>query len=376
MAKNSKNLLKLSVLCLIFMFAGVLFLLVYPLLTSGDKALDEQIFVDNGRKPLDGFLVDGNANTLYPFADDTVLQVSSGTVEYLNMQGVSNRSQPVQLNKPQVVNNLKYAVIYDEGGTNYYLFDRYGLVYRAKAKDSIQGASLSADGHVALIMQGDKSKGAVRLMSPEGKHLFDYDIKDRQNSGYLLGAAFSQDGNFLDLSLLNTDGVKMYPLLTRFSLNTLKVVVNYQISYNGALPLILQSRVNSLVLLSESDVFHLVNRKFKRWFSLAELKEAREVHNGIALLASRTFQGSLRLYYVDTSDAEPNENNSVAVGNNPEKLITNANYATLHDGNTVYRINMSNFKSEKFKVSSNIIRLALDSRNRLIIVTENKVLRV
>ena len=102
MAKNSKNLLKLSVLCLIFMFAGVLFLLVYPLLTSGDKALDEQIFVDNGRKPLDGFLVDGNANTLYPFADDTVLQVSSGTVEYLNMQGVSNRSQPVQLNKPQV----------------------------------------------------------------------------------------------------------------------------------------------------------------------------------------------------------------------------------------------------------------------------------
>lgn len=376
MADRSKNLFKLSILCLLVMLATLAFLLIYPLLVPGKHALDEQIFLDNAKKPLDGFLVNGNAASLYPFTDDTVLQLSTDSVEYLNMQGQSNKTVKVNLAKPQLVSNKNFAAVYDLGGQNYYLFDRYGLVYKAKAKASIQSVRLANDGHLALIMQPDKSKGSLRLMNPDGKHLLDYDIKDRQNAGYLLSAAFSSDASYLDLSLLNTDSVKLYPLITRFSLKTLKVLVNYQIDYNGALPLILQSYANSMILLSESDVYHLVDQQFTRWFSIAELKEAREVLHGIAILAAKTFQANLKLYYVDLTDSEPTESNSIELGTNPDSLICSRTHAAVIDGQQVYRVNMSTMRSEKFQLSSKIVRIALDSQNRLIIVTDNKVIRV
>ena len=191
-----------------------------------------------------------------------------------------------------------------------------------------------------------------------------------------MSAAFSSDASYLDLSLLNTDSVKLYPLITRFSLKTLKVLVNYQIDYNGALPLILQSNANSMILLSESDVYHLVDQQFTRWFSIAELKEAREVLHGIAILAAKTFQANLKLYYVDLTDSEPTESNSIELGTNPDSLICSRTHAAVIDGQQVYRVNMSTMRSEKFQLSSKIVRIALDSQNRLIIVTDNKVIRV
>lgn len=376
MADKSKNLLKLSVLCLLVMLATLAFLLFYPLLVPGNHTLDEQIFLDNAKKPLDGFLLDGNAQSIYPFTDDTILRISPDSVEYLNMQGQSNKIVEVSLTKPMLVSNQNFSLVYDLEGQNYYLFDRYGLVYKANAKAPIQAVRLAKDGHVALIMQTDNSKGSLRVMNPNGKHLFDYDIKDRENSGYLLSAAFSNDSAYLDLSLLNTDSVKLYPLVTRFNLKTLKVVVNYQIDYNGALPLILRSSANNMILLSESDVFHIVNQQFVRWFAIAELKEAQEVLRGIAILASKTFQANLKLYYVDVTDNEPSESNSVELGNSPESLICNNSYAAVIDGQQVYRVNVATMRSEKFRLSSPIVRIALDSQNRLIIVTENKVIRV
>lgn len=376
MADKSKNLLKLSVLCLLVMLATFSFLLLYPLLVPGNHTLDEQIFIDNAKKPLDGFLIDGNAKSIYPFVDDTLLQISPDSVEYLNMQGQSNKVVPVNLTKPSIVANHNFALVYDLEGRNYYLFDRYGLVYKANAKAPIQAVSLANDGHVALIMQGDNGKGSLRLMNQDGKHLLDYDIKDRENSGYLLSAAFSNDASYLDLSLLNTDGVKLYPIITRFSLKTLKVIVNHQIDYNGALPLILRSSANNMILLSESAAFHLVNQQFTRWFAIAELKEAQEVLRGIAILAAKTFQANLKLYYVDITDSEPSESNSIELGNSPENLICNNSYAAVIDGQQVYRVNVSTMRSEKFRLASSIVRIALDSQNRLIIVTENKVIRV
>lgn len=376
MIKNSKQLLNLSVFCFVVMTAAVLFLFVYPFFAPNADSLDQQSFIDNGTKPLDGFIVDGNAESLYPFTDDTVLQVSANSVEMLNMQGMSNASQSIDTKEPKLVSNLNYALIYDNKGLNYYLFDRYGLVYSAKAKAPIYGARLANDGHVALIMQTENSKGSLRLMAPNGKHLFDYDIKDRQNSGFLLSAAFSNDGNYLDLSLLNTDGVKTYPLVTRFSMKSLKVVANYQIDYNGSLPLLLRGSENNLLLLSNSQAFHLLNQEFKQWFTIAELKEAVETLNGIAILAAKSYQGDLRIYYVDATDSEPRDSNSVPIGNDPKLLVSNRTHVALCDTDTAYRINMQNMKLESFKLNSEVIRVGIDSKNRLTIISKNKVLRV
>lgn len=368
---------------LLLIFASILLVLLAVLLIwlsqTGQEpfgAQDNRSAVDN---PVDGFLLDKiDASSLTPFGDAYVLRLNPNRLSVINLEGAEEYSFNIRSESPQVATAGDYALVFERDGYDYYLAKPQGVIYEGKTQDPIVEGQVSLDGQVALILDSPETRGVLRLMDTDGRHLLDYRLRDRLRSGQLIRANFAQDEPIVDLALLNTDGSSPRPLIHRFDIETAKLNEIYQIDANEVLPIIAQGVGGDLLAIGPQSVYRLEGDSIVPWLKAARIQAALPCQNGAAMIASESFDGVTRLYYLKFSDSSTqlNELPSVVVGDAPQLFVTRNNYVAVAEGSVLHVVNVNTMATERVDLGSNIVQISLDDRGRVLVVTQDRVMRV
>lgn len=368
---------------LLLVFASILLVLLAVLLIwlsqTGQEpfgAQDNRSAVDN---PVDGFLLDKiDASSLTPFGDAYVLRLNPNRLSVINLEGAEEYSFNIRSESPQVATAGDYALVFERDGYDYYLAKPQGVIYEGKTQDPIVEGQVSLDGQVALILDSPETRGVLRLMDTDGRHLLDYRLRDRLRSGQLIRANFAQDEPIVDLALLNTDGSSPRPLIHRFDIETAKLNEIYQIDANEVLPIIAQGVGGDLLAIGPQSVYRLEGDSIVPWLKAARIQAALPCQNGAAMIASESFDGITRLYYLKFSDSSTqlNELPSVVVGDAPQLFVTRNNYVAVAEGSVLHVVNVNTMATERVDLGSNIVQISLDDRGRVLVVTQDRVMRV
>lgn len=368
---------------LLLIFASILLVLLAVLLIwlsqTGQEPFggqDNRSAVDN---PVDGFLLDKiDASSLTPFGDAYVLRLNPNRLSVINLEGAEEYSFNIRSESPQVATAGDYALVFERDGYDYYLAKPQGVIYEGKTQDPIVEGQVSLDGQVALILDSPETRGVLRLMDTDGRHLLDYRLRDRLRSGQLIRANFAQDEPIVDLALLNTDGSSPRPLIHRFDIETAKLNEIYQIDANEVLPIIAQGVGGDLLAIGPQSVYRLEGDSIVPWLKAARIQTALPCQNGAAMIASESFDGVTRLYYLKFSDSSTqlNELPSVVVGDAPQLFVTRNNYVAVAEGSVLHVVNVNTMATERVDLGSNIVQISLDDRGRVLVVTQDRVMRV
>ena len=368
---------------LLLIFASILLVLLAVLLiwlSQTDQepfgGQDNRSAVDN---PVDGFLLDKiDASSLTPFGDAYVLRLNPNRLSVINLEGAEEYSFNIRSESPQVATAGDYALVFERDGYDYYLAKPQGVIYEGKTQDPIVEGQVSLDGQVALILDSPETRGVLRLMDTDGRHLLDYRLRDRLRSGQLIRANFAQDEPIVDLALLNTDGSSPRPLIHRFDIETAKLNEIYQIDANEVLPIIAQGVGGDLLAIGPQSVYRLEGDSIVPWLKAARIQSALPCQNGAAMIASESFDGVTRLYYLKFSDSSTqlNELPSVVVGDAPQLFVTRNNYVAVVEGSVLHVVNVNTMATERVDLGSNIVQISLDDRGRVLVVTQDRVMRV
>lgn len=368
---------------LLLIFASILLVLLAVLLIwlsqTGQEPFggqDNRSAVDN---PVDGFLLDMiDASSLTPFGDAYVLRLNPNRLSVINLEGAEEYSFNIRSESPQVATAGDYALVFERDGYDYYLAKPQGVIYEGKTQDPIVEGQVSLDGQVALILDSPETRGVLRLMDTDGRHLLDYRLRDRLRSGQLIRANFAQDEPIVDLALLNTDGSSPRPLIHRFDIETAKLNEIYQIDANEVLPIIAQGVGGDLLAIGPQSVYRLEGDSIVPWLKAARIQAALPCQNGAAMIASESFDGVTRLYYLKFSDSSTqlNELPSVVVGDAPQLFVTRNNYVAVAEGSVLHVVNVNTMATERVDLGSNIVQISLDDRGRVLVVTQDRVMRV
>lgn len=353
-------------------------LLIWLSMTGQDPfgGQDERTAVDN---PVDGFLLDKiDAASLTPFGDAYVLRLNPNRLSVINLEGAEEYSFNIRSESPQVTTAGDYALVYERDGYDYYLAKPQGVIYEGKTQDPIIEGQVSLDGQVALTLDSPETRGVLRLMNTDGRHLFDYRLRDRLRSGQLIRANFAQNEPIIDLALLNTDGSSPRPLIHRFDLETAKLSEIYQIDANEVLPIIAQGVGGDLLAIGPQSVYRLEDNLVVPWLKAAHIQAALPCQNGAAMVASETFDGVNRLYYLKFSDTftQLDEFPSVVVGESPQLFVTRNNYVAVAEGTILHVVNVNTMATERVDLGSTIFQISLDDRGRVLVVTQDRVIRI
>lgn len=374
MKRRRNVLLVLGIILLVFLGA----LLLWLALTGQDPfgGQDERSVVDS---PVDGFLLDKlDADTLTPFADAYLLRLSPNRLSVLNLEGAEEFSFGIRSESPRVTTASDYALVYEQDGYDYYLVQPTGVIYEGRTLDPIVEAQVSNQGQAALILDAPDTRGVLRVMEKDGRHLFDYRLRDRMRSGYLITVNFAESQPYLDLSLLNTDGAIPRPLIHRFDLETAKLTDIYQMDATEVLPVIAQGIGGDMLAIGPTSVWRMEDQHMVPWQEVAKIEAAIPCQNGAAALASETYDGEIRLYYLKFgSDATQfSELPSISVGSHPENFVSRNNFVAVSDGSTIYLVNVNTMATDRIELGSQILKMSLDDRGRVLVVTQDRVIRL
>ncbi len=371
-SKKTKSLFYLSIL------AFFLFLIVFVWLLVRGRNQTNTIRVSELNQASIGFTLTGSeGESIFPIDSNNLIRLSTGQVSILDINGQEKTTISIDCDNPMVVKNKHYILIFDLNGKSYYLFDTKGLIYQGSTNEGIGFANISDEGHVALVLNQSNTRGILRVIDPEGIHLFDYEVRERRDSGYILSAKFSADGQYIDVSMLNTDGVEPFPIIYRFDLLASKVANIYICDTNEALSLIPYSSSTELIIAGNRNIYRLNGEKVSQWINFADIKEVLANDRGICVLASDSVKGEARLVFQEFNQDIGNINNEelkgVAVGATPKLMDISDNYALVADNTVCYKINLKDLSVRSNDLGSEIISLTLDSKDMVTAVTKDRV---
>lgn len=202
----------------------------------------------------EGFLCDPNeAASLTPFLDGVVL-VATDRIARLDLSGRTLWSVPLTFASPVATVSGGRLLVHDEGGFLAALFDADGLVWQVETEGHLDGATVSASGHVVLLSEETGFKGVIGVHAPDGSFLYAWKSAE---TGYLLSAAADPTGTRIDVSALYTDGASARPVMRSFSLSG-QSIAQKTLDAGDALPLVLFDEMGRTALCGESAVvvFH------------------------------------------------------------------------------------------------------------------------
>lgn len=224
------------------------------------------------------------AHQYYPFNNEHVLRVTSDYVSYVDEDQNTAFSFRVDLSEPEVIVNGGYALIYDRDALNYYLFNGEGLHLYGQGSSAIQGAQVNRNGSFLLIMQDRSSRGILRVMDSSGRHRFDREFFDMENSGFLINAAFTPEGDAVDISMVNTDGMEADAVLLRISLEDYTTMWHYRIDEISSLPLLLHDSDGLLYSSDGTTIWQISEYGPALWHTIPDAQDMKPSEEGIWVL--------------------------------------------------------------------------------------------
>lgn len=320
----------------------------------------------------------GESDRYYPYSDQYLLRLSNDLVTYLTLTGREEMSFPIQVNNLYMDQAGSYFLIGDLGGYNFYLFDQEGLQYYGRTDEPIEALSVSPTGASSFILNEATSKGIVRILDDKGKHLLDWRIRDRLYSGYPLNMAFTPDGKFLDVSLINTDGASLGPIYYQIDLEALQLSKAVYLDGDLLYPLLLAKDANTAYLVSSSHVVKVEELKSNILLEFSEIYDAVPGEKGLGILGRQTEGDEKRFYYIPYVEGQthPIEGNLQAkeIGRDAYLLIKGHGKMALASPEGVYILDENRSEALNFlSLKSPVQKMTFIKEDVLLVIMEDQV---
>lgn len=148
---------------------------------------------------------ESNDNVHYESFADGYMKYGQNGIEYQKSFGVAEWNIPVSFRDPFLVKAEPYVLLADKGGNTLMLFDASGKVRDYTVRYPVVQASVSKQGTVQVILQGEESS-MIQVYDIEGNLVADM-RSSVDETGYPVTAAISPDGTKLVVSYLAIDGM-------------------------------------------------------------------------------------------------------------------------------------------------------------------------
>ncbi len=346
--QDSGKVFLLSVFMSFFILVILVLLIFLPesLYLSGKQDKTNQLSLASDTL----FTIDSSrARNMSVFANRYILELRNENLNFLSFQGEVESSYSINNDNAKLEFNDKYALVSDLNGFNYYLFTEKGLVYEGRSTEKILYSAVSNKGYVALILDTYDSKGMVRVLDPNGKHILDYKLRERIRSGYPISLCFNPDSSQIFINIINLDGAHIQTHIHSIDLSTLHIETHLNLVSTLALPKIYSPDKN-LVALSSDTNFVLSNlydisskTKFK------EIKDLSLTKDEVYFLAKVEDNDEFSIFSVKYSELldkkngeQPKINGPLNVGETPYLVKSGSDYTAVAAKNGIYIISNNN----------------------------------
>ena len=365
--RSRASLIVLITLALLLMVAAIVLVVSLP----DDQAwqLPTTVETDNGLDQGGFASAAGEAQQIYPFGNG-VVKLSSSRVVMLNINGAEQFAVDLEYSAPFSVSSGQYFLAADREGHAFVMIDSHGERFRGTLDGRISGASISADGYLAIVEDINDSTGIVKIFDPNGSQLFYVDLP---NAGYVLSVSFPTGEKCFDVALVNVAEAAAKPVIKRYSL-TGQAIGQRIPDLSEIYPLIAYDDQGNPVLCSASHLAALsYNSDTLIWQqSFQQILAVRSADAGLVVAATNLEDGQSNLCLIK---ADGQIKTSQKISESLTNLEVLGNLAALGSGTKVLVIDFAAGKTVLERdVGAEVIRVGFAGGNSLTVVTRTGVL--
>lgn len=362
--KNKVGLISLVLLAIILMVSSIILVIRFP----DEDLWSNQTESDINNPVQSGFLCDAiEAQKLYPLGNGLV-KISRDRVSYLDLKGNEVFGEVVSMESPFCKTSLNKALVGDTNGLQYLVLDTEKIIYKSTAKGTVDYGSINEDGYVALVMDEPGVKGVTSIFKPDGTGLFSWQSAE---SGYILSTQINADSNLVDVTLVNTDGVRAQPMLKRFGING-EAKGQFIPQINELLPTLIYDVDQDPVNCGSSDIisFNGTNEKYHLVFS--KIYTVASSKYGILVVGKKQANDIPMLYLIKRDGTM---SNGISLSEEVTSIAVKDSLAAVGSGNNVICISIDKMKEKsRTPVSASPIRIGFNSlSNQVIVVAKDGV---
>ena len=190
----------------------------------------------------------GGTYAMIPF-DGDILMYNNQQIRQVNPRGKTVWSADVSMSHPVVETAGDYLLLADLGGNNKTALYKHGKLYREfNLGNDLISAKVNKKGWTAVATATVGYKGKVTVFDKKGREKFVWN----SGEGYILDLALSEDGNWLAVSQLSSEGSRADSRIQFIDLRRKKVTATAE--KNGALIADLRFSGNRLLAVSDTEL--------------------------------------------------------------------------------------------------------------------------
>ena len=253
------------------------------------------------------------------------------------------------------------ALVADTNGFQYLVLDSNGFIYNDISTAMVDYGSINEDGYVALVMDEAGVKGVAAILNPDGSTLFSWQSSE---SGYILSAQIDPDSSLIDVTLVNTDGSNLQPLLKRFGIDgTAKGQFLPQISQ--LLPSLYYDLDGDPVSCGKSDMIAFDGTDEKYHLVFSKIYTVASSDYGMLVVARKQTNDIPMLYRIRTDGSI---SDGVALSEEVTSIAVKGSLAAVGSGNTIVCVNVENMKEKsRTSISASPIRVGFTTTTNQIV---------
>jgi hypothetical protein len=203
------------------------------------------------------------------------------------------------------------------------------------------------------------------LEARTGRHLFDCHFTQ---SGYVLSAQFNPDGASFDVSIVNTSGASIYPILKRFAIDGTQQG-QLQPDLTDLYPLLAHDRQGNPVMGGHAALaayaYGAETPVWQRTFARIHALSAND--DGLLILAGERLNGPVSLFLINENGQEKN---LLEIGDTATGPALSGNLVAIGSGSRILLINSKNGRLiQEENMPADIVRFGFSGNNLIIVTT-------
>lgn len=362
--KNRAGLISLVLLAVILMAASITLALRFPEEDIWKKTSE----IDINNPAQSGFLCDAvEAQKLYPFGNGLV-KLSHDRISYLDLKGIEVFGDTVSMEAPFCRISSNKALIGDSSGVQYLVMDTSRILYKANAKETIDYGSINSEGYVVIVTDEPGLKGVMKILKPDGTGIYSWQSAE---SGYILSAQINPDSSMVDVSVVNTDGTKVQPMLKRFGIEG-EAEGQFIPQINELLPILIYDSEMDPVICGASRIICFDGLKEKYNIDFSKIYTAAASDYGILVIARKLANDKPMLYLIKDDGTM---SSGIVLSDEVTPIVVKDSKAVVGTGNSVVCVSLDKMKEiSRTMMSATIIRVGFSSgSNQIIVVARDGV---
>lgn len=341
----------------------------------------EQTIVSGLKTEQTGFSIEvGEADRLTPLGADLLIKTAADQINLLNVYGEIEFAHRVTLNDPHIIVHNDRALLYDLQGHYYCMLSPEGIIFEGQTENTIEGAVWSENGHIALTLSPLRTRGSILVIDEMGHKVFEWISRETGVSGYIISASFGPGDRFIDVSMMNTDGAGIRPILRRFSLESAEIgkeTLLLQPDLPSALPLIAHP-VEGHIWMSDGKKIYDYNEEegvIRVIYEFHMIRSMQAYNGGVAVTAAHAEGGGMKLFVLKGSSKDIDS--GIDLSEEPMTPVVNRGYLALGDGDRLLLIRNGDLSHAKeILLTEPVLRLGVGRNGDLLGVSSSFVVRL